>query len=177
MRIMVKTASIKPVLAWAQRGLFTGAIALLGYCGFVQFDTWTFQHDQGKALERLFHGGDAEKALVASASTSASAAARLVGLAPEIGPNGLLGRIEIPRLGVSVAVVEGTGKVTAAAGRWSTSMARHSPGQIGNVGIAAHRDTFFRPLRNIQNDDLITLATSRGEYRYRVVSTPCSKSR
>ena len=45
------------------------------------------------------------------------------------------------------------------------------PGQPGNVGIAGHRDTFFRPLRNIQRDDIITLTTLRGEYRYRVVST------
>ena len=45
------------------------------------------------------------------------------------------------------------------------------PGQAGNVGIAGHRDTFFRPLRNIQPDDLITLTTPQGEYRYRVVST------
>jgi sortase A len=34
-----------------------------------------------------------------------------------------------------------------------------------------HRDTFFRPLRNIQRNDIITLTTLGGEYRYRVVST------
>jgi sortase A len=39
------------------------------------------------------------------------------------------------------------------------------------VGITAHRDTFFRPLRNIQRNDVITLTTLRGESRYRVVST------
>ena len=45
------------------------------------------------------------------------------------------------------------------------------PGQSGNVGITAHRDTFFPPLRNIQLDDVITLTTLHGEYRYRVAST------
>jgi sortase A len=45
------------------------------------------------------------------------------------------------------------------------------PGQTGNIGIAAHRDTFFRPLRNIRRDDVITLTTLGGEYHYRVVST------
>jgi LPXTG-site transpeptidase (sortase) family protein len=39
------------------------------------------------------------------------------------------------------------------------------------VGISAHRDSFFRPLRNIRRDDIITLTTLSGEYRYRVVST------
>jgi sortase A len=41
----------------------------------------------------------------------------------------------------------------------------------GNVGLAGHRDTFFRPLRSIQRDDRITITTLRGAYRYRVLST------
>jgi len=45
------------------------------------------------------------------------------------------------------------------------------PGQHGNIGIAAHRDTFFRPLRFIRKGDLIGLTTLTGTYRYRVVST------
>jgi sortase A len=45
------------------------------------------------------------------------------------------------------------------------------PGDTGNIGIARHRDTFFRALRNIRCNDIITLSTPRGEYRYRVVST------
>ena len=45
------------------------------------------------------------------------------------------------------------------------------PGETGNIGIAAHRDTFFRPLRFIEKSDAITLRTLHGTYRYRVVST------
>ena len=41
----------------------------------------------------------------------------------------------------------------------------------GNVGVSGHRDTFFRPLRNIRENDIITLTTVNGEYRYRVVFT------
>ena len=44
------------------------------------------------------------------------------------------------------------------------------PGDSGNVGIAGHRDTFFRPLRSIECDDMITVRTLHGAYRYRVVS-------
>ena len=44
------------------------------------------------------------------------------------------------------------------------------PGEQGNVAIAGHRDTFFRPLRNIHVDDEITLTTLKGIYRYRVES-------
>jgi len=44
------------------------------------------------------------------------------------------------------------------------------PGQQGNVVIAGHRDTFFRALDNIHNDDEITLTTLDGTYRYLVDS-------
>jgi sortase A len=84
--------------------------------------------------------------------------------------SGLVGRIEIARLGLSVMVVEGDdGKILRRAAGHVPGTAL--PGQSGNVGITGHRDTFFRPLRNIQKDDVITLTALQGEYRYRVVST------
>src|SRR5438105_1917293 len=49
------------------------------------------------------------------------------------------------------------------------------PGHSGNIGISAHRDTYFRPLRNIRLDDIITIATPLVDYRYRVVSTSIVK--
>jgi sortase A len=45
------------------------------------------------------------------------------------------------------------------------------PGQNGNIALTGHRDTFFRPLRNIRLDDIVTLSTLQGQYRYRVLST------
>jgi sortase A len=67
-------------------------------------------------------------------------------------------------------VVEGT--TTIALRRAAGHIARTGmPGVAGNVGIAAHRDTFFRPLRNIRKNDIVTLTTVGAAYRYRVVST------
>ena len=43
-------------------------------------------------------------------------------------------------------------------------------GPTGNVGVAAHRDTLFRNLKDVRRDDRITLTTLDGEYVYRVVS-------
>ena len=84
--------------------------------------------------------------------------------------SGLVGRMAIPRLGISVVVAEGTEEATLrrAAGH---ILGTGLPGRSGNVGIAGHRDTLFRPLRNIRQDDVIMLTTLQGEYRYRVVST------
>jgi len=42
------------------------------------------------------------------------------------------------------------------------------PDEPGNVGIAAHRDTYFRKLGQIRPDDLISLATPVGTYQYSV---------
>jgi sortase A len=66
--------------------------------------------------------------------------------------------------------MEGTGK--SILGRAAGHIAGTAlPGQPGNIGISAHRDTFFRALRNIRRDDTIVLTTLGGDYRYRVLST------
>ncbi len=157
MKVVVRNASLGPTLKWAQRALFSGAALMLGFCTFVLADAWVFQHRQGQTLERLETGSLPELQF-------------LPGQPGNIGPDGLIGRIEIPRLNMSVVVVEGTG--TPALRRAVGHIVGTAlPGQPGNIGIAAHRDTFFRPLRNIQRGDIVTLTTPRGEYRYSVVST------
>ncbi len=82
----------------------------------------------------------------------------------------LIGLIKIQCLGLSVMVIEGdsTAILRRAAGHIPGTA---QPGQPGNVGISGHRDTFFQPLQNIRTNDVITLTTLLGEYRYRVIST------
>lgn len=159
MKVLIKTTRSRLALQWTQRVLFTTAILMLGYCGFVLADTWIFQRRESAALARFV---PAERAASDVSVPSLPIAA--------IGPDGLIGRMEVRRLDVSVVVAEGTSNKTLrrAVGHIAGTAL---PGQPGNVGIAGHRDTFFRPLRNIQRDDIITLTTLRGEYRYRVVST------
>ena len=45
------------------------------------------------------------------------------------------------------------------------------PGEGGNLGIAGHRDGFFRALQDIARGDLIEVQTHQRTYRYRVVAT------
>jgi sortase A len=172
MKILVRNPLLREILKWLQRVLFLGATLLLGYCAFVLADTWIFQHRQRQALERLTLERQAQdvRQQEASPGKPVRQTPAVPASLPAIGPDGLIGRIEIPRIGVSVVVVEGTDRATlrrAAGHIVGTAL----PGQIGNVGIAAHRDTFFRPLRNIQIGDNITLTTLRGQFPYRVVST------
>jgi len=76
-------------------------------------------------------------------------------------------RLEIPRLGISVMVHEGVQSRTLSLG------AGHIPGTAnpqddGNIGIAAHRDTYFRGLRKIREQDAVFLSTLEGTYQYSV---------
>jgi sortase A len=82
----------------------------------------------------------------------------------------VFGKLTIPRLGLSMIVLEGAGKSELKLGPGhipGTSL----PGEGGNVGVAGHRDTFFRPLRFIRSGDAINLISEGEEYRYQVVST------
>jgi len=82
----------------------------------------------------------------------------------------LLGRVEIGRLHLSAIVREGVDAKTLsnAVGHVpSTAL----PGQVGNFAIAAHRDTLFRALKDIQQDDVVTFQSPAGTYSYKVVAT------
>jgi sortase A len=152
MRLAVGQESFRRILTWAQRALFVCAVLLLGYCGFALVDAWMFQRGESRDLDRLLRDRRA-------ASESAPAAAA----------DGLIGRIEIPRLLLSVIVVEGIDKTSLlrAAGHIPGTAL---PGQPGNVGLAGHRDTFFRPLKDLRIKDEVQISTLKGNFKYEVES-------
>jgi len=82
----------------------------------------------------------------------------------------LMGRLMIPRIHLSVMVVQGDNDsdLRRAVGHIPGTAL---PGQNGNVAIAGHRDTFFRPLRFIRPGDTILLKTLQGTYSYQVTRT------
>ena len=79
-----------------------------------------------------------------------------------------LGRLDIPEAGVSVMVLDGTDDWTLnrAVGRIEGTA---RPGEPGNLGIAGHRDGFFRGLRHLSVGDELTFTTLEGVGHYRVV--------
>ena len=82
----------------------------------------------------------------------------------------VIGRLEIPTLGVSTIVREGEDARTLqlAVGHIAGTAL---PGAAGNMGLAGHRDTFFRRLREIDPGDVIRLVGVDGTYTYVVDST------
>ena len=83
---------------------------------------------------------------------------------------GVIGEIQVPRLQLKAIVIQGDSHtiLRRAVGHIPETAL---PGIPGNVVLAGHRDTFFRPLRNIRLGDAITLKTSDGAFQYLVEST------
>jgi sortase A len=77
--------------------------------------------------------------------------------------------LRIRRIGLEAPVMEGTDDWTLnrAAGHIDDTAA---PGAEGNSGIAAHRDGFFRALKDAQVGDVLELETRRGALTYRIES-------
>ena len=75
--------------------------------------------------------------------------------------------LTVGRLGIRVPVFDGTDDFALNRGAgWIAGTAR--PGQEGNVGIAGHRDGFFRGLKDVRTGDMLELATLQGVKHYAV---------
>lgn len=76
--------------------------------------------------------------------------------------------LRIPGIRLEVPVYEGTSGaiLNRGAGHIAATAAVHS--ETGNIGIAAHRDGFFRSLKDIKVGDAILLQTIDATRRYRV---------
>ncbi len=164
MTVVVGKEPLRRFLKWTQRALLACAVLLLGYTAFALVDAWTFQRYQSRNLDRLLR----DRRAASEAKEQAAASAVPVAIETPA-PGGLIGRIEIPRLQLSVVVIEGIDRTTLrrAVGHIPGTAL---PGRPGNVGLAGHRDTFFRPLKDLKVRDEILLSTLNGNYKYVVVS-------
>ena len=73
--------------------------------------------------------------------------------------------LTIPKIHLEVPVFEGTDDVTLDRGA-GRIVGTALPGQAGNIGIAGHRDGFFRGLKDVTKGDEIKLVTSDGVATY-----------
>jgi sortase A len=140
------------LLRWSQRLLFITGSLTLAYVGFILLDARLYQVSAKRSLEGQIRQQKERPESQAK---------------PAVKTGDLLGRVDIPRLGISVAVLQGT----------SSRMLRRGvghiegtplPGETGNTGIAGHRDTFFRELKDIRKNDEIQLQTATELFHYEV---------
>jgi sortase A len=147
------------ILRWARNFFLVVGGLILGSCGFVLLDAKIYQAYETRHFQQEIK--DFKPAIAGEDRVQKAT------FHPSTGNT--LGEIELTRIGVTAMILEGTDDRTlrrAVGHILGTAL----PGQPGNVGIAGHRDTFFRALRNVRQDDEITLMTLAGSYRYRVDS-------
>jgi sortase A len=147
------------VVHWAERGLLVVGVLLVGLWLGRRREADAFQSIASHRLEAALHRD----------TLSGLPAPRIV-TTQDSRAGGSLGRIEIPRLRISAMIAEGTGTdVLDRAVGHVAGTAR--PGSPGNVGLAGHRDTFFRGMGGIHEHDLVRIVTADTTYRYRVAWT------
>ncbi|MEO2266070.1 class D sortase [Pseudoalteromonas sp. YIC-656] len=82
-----------------------------------------------------------------------------------------LALIAVPRLQLEVPVFTGTTEEQLDIGAgWLPSTAEITDPN-GNIAIAAHRDSWFRPLKDIRKGDVVSVTTTSGLEQYTVTGT------
>jgi sortase A len=129
--------------------LLAAGLIALGYAAFVVIGARVYQGSERQQFERA-----RAEAFVAPAAIEGMA----------------IGRIQIARLGLTAVIVQGDSSdiLQRAVGHVTETAL---PGEPGNVVLAAHRDTFFRPLKGIRVGDAIGVRTLTGDFAYVVIST------
>jgi sortase A len=136
---------------WSKSLLFIAGGLTLGYVGFILLDAHLYQASAKQSLQIKIEAGEDRTR---------------THLKP-VKNGDVLGRMDIPRLGMSIAVLQGTSSRVLRRGAGHVA-GTPLPGEAGNVGIAGHRDTFFRGLKDVQKNDEIQLQTATGLFRYEV---------
>ena len=140
------------LLRWSQRFLIITGTLALGYVGFTLLDARLYQVAAKRSLE--------SQILLEEEHQESQPK-------PAVKTGDVLGRVAIPRLGISVAVLQGTSSRTLRLGVGHIE-GTPLPGRKGNTGIAGHRDTFFRELKDIHKNDEIQLQTATELLHYEV---------
>lgn len=135
------------VLRGASYALFAFGILALGYVGILFADSHVYQAVE---IQKLESANPPPSPLV-------------------LAEGDMLGELQVPRLGLNAIVVQGdsSADLRKAVGHLSNSAL---PGESGNVALAGHRDTFFRPLRDIRVGDEIRFKTRERSFEYVVES-------
>ena len=170
LRIAIPARAVPPIIRYCF--LLTAAVCL-GLYGYAYVQRASYQayesreFDRTAAREAAAFGAFNEKP---SPMGHIARTSRKPATSP--GPpssSALIGRLSVPRLHLSAMVREGVD--------WNTLRlaighipATALPGQVGNIGVAGHRDTFFRELKNVRAGDEIRFSTLSGDFKYEVES-------
>jgi sortase A len=126
---------------------------------------------EAREAQHTAQGIGVRPALQSTRPSGAGVASEPPAAAPDLSTfQGVIGRLDVPALGLHVPILNdydpeslrrGVGRMKGAA----------VPGGLGNLVLAGHRDTYFRPLRRVQKGMLMRVVTPAETFDYVVDST------
>jgi len=142
-------------------GIHFAIPVLLLFCGFalIIYSGWTMFH-QAYSLSQLVIQPVAPK--VTSAPTPG--VAKTIKF-PKLGES--FGSISVASANIDFPIIQGDYNEQLAKGVGHFDGSKY-PGEGGNVVLVGHRETVFKNLGKIKVDDLVTVNTTYGTYKYRV---------
>lgn len=144
-------------LKWLERGLLAIGLALGLWCAVVLVRA---HQTQNMPLPKV----TVTQTVLSDSATATPAPV------PAPAPGTWIARLEVPSVELTTTVLEGTDDGTLSRGSGHIEDTPF-PGRMGNVGIAGHRDTVFRPLRHIRLGDEMKLTTADRVYHYKISKT------
>jgi len=177
--------SLKRSLGWVEAGFYLGGIALLAVFFLLRFDA----ESQREAGIAAFHQAAGSGATVRQVRLAAPASTE--GVTADIAAPNLelwaekrireyeeslkveaappVAVMSVERLGIQVPVYDGADDFNLNRGV-ARIAGTAAVGASGNLGIAGHRDGFFRGLKDVAVGDRIDLLTGQGSLVYTVAS-------
>jgi sortase A len=149
-------------LRWLERLFLSAGAAALIWCAVILTDGEIAQRNAQRSLEIAIAVDELTDAAPAQNGDAPSPH-------PRVDVGSAIAAMSIPRVQLSAMVLHGSDARTLQRG---PGHLEHTavPGDAGNIVIAGHRDSFFRPLRQIRLGDDIFLETRDGRFHYRVNS-------
>jgi sortase A len=153
------------LVRWSRRLLFLIGFLALTYVSVTLIEARLYQASAEQSLETQILQN--KVTVGASLLTFCPSGGCLPEAKPVVRKGDVLGLMDIPRLGLTVAVLQGTSSRILRLGAGHIE-GTPLPGEPGNSAIAGHRDTFFRDLKDIHPNDEIRLQTATTLLRYEV---------
>ena len=137
-------------------------VVMLSYAGVVVLRARAYQHAYDAAAQAAATGPAVPVDVRPAAATPLTPRPLVEGAT--------IGEIRVDRIGLRTVITQGESDAILALGAGHLA---DTPwlGESGNVVLAGHRDTVFRPLEHIRTGDLIQVTADASTTRYVVTST------
>jgi sortase A len=161
---------MRRIIGGIGRGLVTIGILILLFVGYQLWGTGIYEAREQSRLKAEF-----AKELAEARAQARKDATPTTTVPPTPPPDGqAVGIIQIPKIGVERAIVQGTSVQDLRMGPGHYPLTP-LPGQLGNAAIAGHRTTYGAPFNRLDElgvGDEIVIATTFGTFHYTVSQAP-----